>query len=253
MRRAAALALLATVLALASPRAVADWPHEVKWDQLDNPSEQVVFSTVNDDGQTIAADDFLCDETGWITDIEFWGGYSDIFALNALRVTFWEDVPATGLDESHPGQLLREIDLTEACPCDELRRGWQLLEGDRFKINLFEEDWFRQEAGTVYWIGIQGLMDGHALFYWHFRDPGATTSGDDATFAGDEHGLDSSFHIGWRTESEATTYTGTLPDDWFSSADLCFRLTGTAIPEPASICLVAAAAVLFGLGRRRRG
>jgi hypothetical protein len=245
MKTAAALACVLAVLALAAPYAPADWPHQVKWDQLDNPSNWSISSTINDDGETISADDFVCDETGWITDIEFWGGYTDIFALNALRVTFWDDVSATDTDESHPGTLLRWIDLTEACPCDQYKRGWQLLETNHFKINLPEQDWFIQQQGTTYWIGIQGLMDGSETFYWTLRDPSVCVLGDDAAYSADIYEPGTWLHMGWQTENEPGYYFGTLPNDWLSSADLCFRLTGT-VPEPASmglVCLIGLAVI----------
>jgi hypothetical protein len=237
MKTAAALACVLAVLA-----------HQVKWDQLDNPSGWSMLSTINDGGQTMCADDFVCNETGWITDIEFYGGYSDIFALNSLRVTFWSDVPATDTEESHPGKLLRDIDVTEACPCDDLRRGWQLLETNRFKINLYEEDWFVQQEGTTYWIGVQGLMDGSAAFYWTLRDPSVCVLGDDAAIESDHYGLEPWSHIGWQTTDPAAFpgfYEGELPAGWAKSADLCFRLTGI-VPEPASIglvCLIALAVI----------
>jgi hypothetical protein len=125
-----------------------------------------------------------------------------------------------------------------------------LHETNHFKIDLHEEDWFVQQEGTTYWIAIQGLMDGSEAFYWTLRDPSVCVLGDDAAYTSDIYEPGTWLHLGWQSEIEAGYYSGTLPGDWLSSADLCFRLTGT-VPEPASmglVCLIALALV----GRRLR-
>jgi hypothetical protein len=240
------ISLCALVLAFA-PAALADWDHPVKWDQLEPITTVPSFSQV---GQHITADDFLCDETGWITDIEFLGDvYQQIASTSTFLISFWDDVPASASDESHPGALRQEITVT-AAGADGL--GWQMV-GDydpigterKFKINLPQDDWFLQEAGNIYWISIQSPTGGFTIMllakgeHW----------GDDAVFkTPTQPAYD---HWGWNTSNQLERYSGLLPNGW-TSADMSFRLTGTAIPEPASIALVLGG-VVVALLRRRKG
>jgi hypothetical protein len=257
MKRVLTLLLVCALALLLAPAALADWPHDVKWDQLDPCSLWIWQSYINDSESFVVADDFLCDETGWITDIEFNGYCSDIEALSSFRITFWRDVPATPDEASHPGGLLDEIFVVEACPCDPLGRGWRVVEqGDnssRFRINLLVEDWFMQQADTTYWIGIQGVLPGDGGFYWNFRDMSVPTWGDDAATMGLVQPTDEWAHLGWigLLGVMPSAYHGTLPDEFLGSADMSFRLTGTAVPEPASIGLVCLVGLLVVKYRKR--
>ena len=259
MKGVRTLLLICALALVVAPAALADWPHDVKWDQLEPCSMWIWQSYINEQESLAVADDFLCSETGYITDIEFNGYCQDIQALYGFRITFWSDVPATTNEASHPGELLDETVVYKTCPCDPLGRGWKVIEQGadfaRFKANLFAEDWFVQQAGTVYWIGIQGVLTGTESFYWKFRDISAPTWGDDAVTLGLAEPTDEWAHLAWTSIDFLgiipTAYHGTLPPECLGSADMSFRLTGI-VPEPATLTLVGIGAILLGFIRTRR-
>ena len=172
MKSVLSLVSVCVLFVVVIPPVLADWPHDVKWDQLEPYSDWFWRSFVNDQENYIVADDFLCEETGWITDIESYGFCDEIESLDSFRITFWTDIPQNPDEEARPGLLLFEVLVPKASPYDPLGLGWQQIGENRFKINLPQEDWFFQEAGTVYWIGIQGVMSSPEVwFYWQFLSP----------------------------------------------------------------------------------
>jgi hypothetical protein len=243
------------LLALTAATARADWPHDVKWDQLLPADQYGVVSYYRTGGtapvEATAADDFLCTETGWITDIEFLGWGSGI---TSFRVRFWTDVPETAEKESEPGQLLYDETFG---PAGSDGLGWKYIGDDTYtyKINIPEELWFHQEGSaagpTVYWISVQGIIDPASPsgnFSWLIRERNEPTWGDDAAFESEYYGHEPWAHLGWPSTDPSAApdfYEGKLPAGWAKSADLCFRLTGT-VPEPASmglVCLIALALI----------
>jgi len=248
-----ALGACAIMLFAAAP-ARADWDHPVKWDQL-QPDEELwgMTSYIADSTNILIADDFPCTETGWITDIEF-NGWAVVGAvgISSFRITFWSDVPATPNEESHPGEEpLRTIEVGEVDPGDPLGPGWQKIDEYLYKINIPEDSWFLQEKDRIYWIGIQAVMGGSGSFNWIFRDRKADTSGDDAVFS--STGAAPWKHWGWPDADPSVPpeyYEGTLPAEWYKSADMSFRLTGIPVPEPGMLAL--AGLGLLALVRRRR-
>jgi len=260
------------VLGLSAAPVMADWDHPVKWDQKYPLDTFGAASWIDNDtpSDALSADDWLCTIPMPVTDIEFsgWSSYGDQY-LNQFRITFWNDVPRTPDDESHPGDLLYEY---YADPADEFGIGWQVVydpehDHDNYKINLPEEYWFYQEGTpenpVVYWIGIQGVMvdDGaFDAFYWQFRERGNPAPwpvgyedwNDDAAFASEYFGYQPWANWGWPTGSLADPdmgpdlYEGPFPFEWDASADLSFRLT--YFPEPTSLLLLG----LGGLALIRR-
>jgi hypothetical protein len=257
------LIAVVALVALTAASARADWPHPVKWDQL-SPRDGwggASYYNAGTDTDTITADDFLCTETGWITDIEF-QGFSNGEPVQSFRVRFWTDVPATDTEESHPGTLLYDETFGHAADSDPLGLGWTQPDTNLYKINIPEKLWFVQEGSAanavVYWISIQGIADPAELtsnFYWYFRDRDECTWGDDAAFASESWGYDPWWHWGWETMEfvdDPELYERTLPPDWAKSADMCFKLTGIPIPEPAAIGLLTLALLCLGRLRARK-
>ncbi|MCK6456509.1 MAG: hypothetical protein L6Q92_08275 [Phycisphaerae bacterium] len=235
------------VMALTAP-AVADWPgHVIKWDQLAPWDDFGAGSWIDTDtpSDALSADDFLCTETSWITDIRFAGfSYYGPQYLTHFRVTFWSDVPATPNDASHPGTLLYDATISPADPMDPLKLGWQDVGDGTFKINLPRELWFFQEGTPtfprIYWLGIQGIMlqDGaFDAFYWNFRSRTVPNWGDDAAFMSNYFGYPPWANWGIPpTGGNPVLYDGPLAPGW-SSLDLAFQLTG--IPEPTTLLFLA--------------
>lgn len=221
--------------------AVADWGDDIKWDQMVAIDSYGAHSTIDNDTPMVSttADDFLCTETGWITDIHFagWSRWGTDY-ISGFRIQFWSDVPATPDEESHPGDLLYQYD--ELMPWDGFF-GWHDLEDGTFRINLPEENWFWQDVGTIYWISIQGIMvddDYWDAFYWNFVDRYTDTWGDDAAFESEYFGYEPWAHWGWETfDNGPNIYTGPFPEGWLNSCDMAFQLSGR-IPEPGTLLLL---------------
>jgi hypothetical protein len=254
--------LMVLVIGLMTSTAWASWDHPIKWDQIEPWSYNGVGSVINTpaDGGLIftSADDWLCNETGWITDIHFHGFYPDY--VEQFKVTFWEDVPAGAEDESHPGAILQEVTVGPEVG----GVGWTFGDFYEFGINLPQDEWFWQEEGNIYWVSVQAIMaeDGYVdYFYWGTLEPDYGDL-DDAVFWDED--LQVWAHWGWFWEIDPDTqelvlgldqYYGVAPEvvpepvegGYYGSADLTFYLTG--IPEPASLSLLALGALV--LIRRR--
>lgn len=258
MRHVLLLGLFGALLLVLAPAAIADWDHEVKWDQL-VPYAATNFdvqpSYISSGGMRIVADDFDCSETGYITDIEFYGTCPQLANLSQFRITFWDDAAAA----ARPGSLQGEATVD---PADALGIGWQIIDEGTggsflFKINLPVDDWFTQQQGNTYWIGIQGLFPGSGQFNWCCRPLGTATIGGDAVAGNVLVPPSSSWDPLVWVQAPFTAVIGesSLPSlgnpTVIQSADMSFKLTGTAIPEPATVTLLCAAGVLF-LRRRSR-
>lgn len=250
------LVVLSAFGLLAAPL-LADWPHPVKWDQLQpDPNGYGAASWVNvaDTGGTCtSADDFYCTgalQDRFITDIEFYGfsTYGSQY-INTFRVQFWTDVPGTPNEVSKPGTLLYSYDALKASPTDPLKIGWQELETNtHFKIDLPRDHWFDQGlTPRVLWISLQGVMadDGYSdSFYWSFRQYSLHWN-DDAAFDGGTAFPSYPAWWHWGISGGPDVYDNLLPTNW-TTVDMCYRLTG--IPEPASLLIIGLGAAF---GRRR--
>jgi hypothetical protein len=94
----------------------------VKWEQLPDETRDGIDVRMdrNDQRQRILADDFLCMQTGLITDVHFWASWKDDYktdpGLTKIHLSIHADIPAvvspdgTVLEHSRPGQLLWEHD-----------------------------------------------------------------------------------------------------------------------------------------------
>ncbi len=81
---------------------------ELKWVNLPEQG----YEGVDVDNRVALADDFVCRQTGPVTDIHLWGSFfRDILPVGGpgnmgVTLSFYTDVPAGPLPYSHPGQLL---------------------------------------------------------------------------------------------------------------------------------------------------
>jgi len=235
------MATLCVGALLAAP-AVADWDHPVYWDQLYPLSTWAGASFIDYDSDCYAltCDDFLCTVPSFITDVEFygWSSSGENNCVDAFRISFWTDVPATPEDESHPGDMFYDCSVA-----------YNYLGNNHFKINLPVECWF--DTGyeeRVVWVGIQALMttDGFPdYFYWQFLDPAYDSFGDDAAFTATCGDYPPWYNWGWPTPDSPDLYDGPFPDGWYASANMSFRLTA---PEPTSMWVLSLGVLLV---RRR--
>jgi hypothetical protein len=154
-------------------------PAEVKWVQMPDESPLGLdVGALDPYFPLVLADDFLCTESGLITEIDFWASwYHDETpgGPNLLQFTLslHSDVPAyVDLPYSHPGELLWEywFDPQECIvePWGVGEEGWfdpaagYYEEFADTEIWLYmcpipEEYWFQQEKDTIYWLDIQAF------------------------------------------------------------------------------------------------
>ena len=169
--------------------AIADWSpadgHKMHWPQEPDPFGWDVMATE----PFIAADDWECSETGWITDIHFWGSWNNdmVGPLMGFYISFHEDIPdPTGGGYSMPGTVL----LNTFIPISRFLvagpffgpQGWYDPAGgivypenhtQFFQYNLDLDytagEWIWQEAGTIYWLNISAVVDFPMLFQWGWK------------------------------------------------------------------------------------
>ena len=180
--------LIVAVVLLAAAPAWADWdegqPHKMHWPQLPDPYGWDVNATK----PLILADDFRCEETGFIKDIHFWGSWKDGIEGEILgfQISYHEDIPDPDGDGplySRPGTTIYDwyvpfADVVVRPYYDAGDQGWyDPLTGevelndhvDYFQYNIFlqEADWLEQDSGNIYWINISAeVVDGTGLWGW---------------------------------------------------------------------------------------
>ena len=137
----------------------------------------------------ILADDWVSEFGQPVTDLHWWGSYLDWFeegpppdAPAGYVVSIWTDVPA-GFDApwSHPGLVIHQwvisADVLRIAPagCDFHPR-MQLPESCfRYDYVLPQDQWFKPDPGTIYWISIAAVYPGGTQVLrpwgWKTRQP----------------------------------------------------------------------------------
>ncbi len=279
--------LLVAIVCTASTPAWADWdptnPDDLaraKWIQLPDltPTGMDILDTlqpVEPAAWKILADDFLCVESGPITDVHLWGSWlNDLLPTNSggqldagnvrFKLSFHSDVPVdTSNPFSHPGTELwsaifepgdfnvnpNVITAPEQFYDPNLD---QIIGIDslvyQYNFTDFAEP-FVQTEGTIYWLDVQtevlGNLPGEtpATFGWKTRDPNQHFN-DDAVFA-DTNGFAGPLVTAW---SELRYPLGHPLET--QSIDLSFVLT---VPEPSSVIMAGVGLIgLIGMICRRR-
>jgi hypothetical protein len=164
-------------------------PYWIKWEQAftghrnwrhyeDEESMGSVEPTGEPNISRLVADDWLCEDDGYLSAIVWWGSYigygykpceNPWLALpvrpDYFWLTIWDDVPA-GIDlpYSHPNDILWEY---EAYDYDEVMVGYDKHpEGDpvepvfRYSVRVDHNELFLQDTNVgVYWLGVVAVYD----------------------------------------------------------------------------------------------
>jgi hypothetical protein len=258
------LLLIAAVLVVcvAPMPAPADWnPGDPsKYEQLPDPNGWDVAAS-----GSFVADDFLCTETGYITQVHFWGSWKgdSVGVISNIRVEFWRNDPGATEGFSHPstpawGDDFGPSEFSER-PYDTGDQGWyDPVSGE------FTPDNERPDHLSIYQYNIdmsnepllfkqEGTAAAPALYWLLIK----------VTLLNDEQ-----FDFGWKTaidqhyDDAVYDAAAEWPPDWHElidprfataavSLDLAFVLNGVAIPEP-SVLVVAGLGLLGLLGLRRK-
>ena len=156
----------------AIPVTLGDWddgqPYKMHFPQLPNPQGWDVDFT-----DLVLADDWMCTETGWVSDIHFWfSARKDAeFKIDAILARIYLDDRKTNPDYSQPGILLWERDFMAGEFLvrqwhEEGDQGWYdpgevppvINQGDHrliWQTNITEiPDPFLQQQGTIYWLDL---------------------------------------------------------------------------------------------------
>jgi hypothetical protein len=249
MNQCAIAAIVIAVGGAWTPAVIADWnpgdPHKMHWPQLPDPNGWDVNMT----WPKVLADDWLCTQTGPVTDIHFWISFErDILVpIHEINVSIHADIPAPW-GQNQPGPLLWYRKFSAADPAVRIRRYGSGPQGffdaktgywnrpdhfEYYQVNLMPiVDPFYQVQGTRYWLDLSiKLEPGHQG------------------------------RVGWKTSrdrygSGASWQHQGFPPPWFweplhepitfDKLDLAFVIT----PAPGALALLGLASIL--VARRRR-
>jgi hypothetical protein len=226
----------------AAGAAYADWepgdPYKMHFPQLPDPNGWDVNATV----PLVLADDWMCTETGAVSDVHFWGSWQNdvIGQIVNAHLSIHADVPAGDQNPfSHPGALLWSWDVEPTLIGTEPAspQGWfdpasgQFEKPNHslwFQYNIVNiPDPYIQQVGTIYWLDISVTTTG-GTWGWktslnHFNDDAVWSSGGS-----------------WAELVDPLTA---------ESLDLAFVIT----PEPSgALLLLAGSTLLLARHRRRR-
>jgi hypothetical protein len=167
-------------------------PQTFKW--IQNPDLEYTGIDVNAQEPFILADDFLCTQTGYLSQIRVWGSWrGDQFPGSAIPdnvqfvLSLHADVPAVaGQSPSHPGEVLWVKNFPPgtfqtALYADQIEEGWMdppedyAFPGDHqcweYIFDIPVDEAFIQlgiePAPIVYWLDVQAIpLDANAVFGW---------------------------------------------------------------------------------------
>ncbi|MFH1686040.1 MAG: hypothetical protein ABIE70_00790 [bacterium] len=202
------LTIILAVVLLATA-AFADWfpgdGHKMHFPQLPDEAGWNVKASFGN----VLADDWMCSESGPVTDIHFWGSWfgGNTGAINGFQISIYADIPDPDLGDpgtfSQPGQQLwtRYFNLSDVVvrhitPLPQVWEGWydpvleQWLYPDHdnyFQYNITNiAGPFLQTMDEIYWLSIEADVaegaDPQPLWGWkssteHFNDNAVYTGG----------------------------------------------------------------------------
>jgi uncharacterized repeat protein (TIGR01451 family) len=162
------------------------WPnHKMHFPQLPNPEGWDVVATMGYDMHPgiVTADDFMCTESGRITDIHLWGSwlYDMEMPIQGFFLSIHDNIP--GPPYSMPGAELWSAHVTdfEVVPEGQGMQGWydpfapwweypnhQLY--FRYDITNIPEP-FCQDSGTIYWLNVMADIGPPGYMGFPFPEP----------------------------------------------------------------------------------
>ncbi|MHC4741220.1 MAG: DUF7901 domain-containing protein, partial [Planctomycetota bacterium] len=217
-------------------------PHKMHWAQ--EPDLEETGLDVAMPEWTSLADDFKCSETGYITDIHFWGSFADDClppggpASLTFQITLYSDIPATPDSHSMPGDPVWGPHTFKPCTYTVRRmadgpEGWyDPTTGDYIPVNHYKAYQYNicidndmaylQQDGTIYWLEIKQVAD--------------------------TAGLEPEYKFGWKTTKQDLAWNDdavyrTASGGWSDiiypdnhpfhpdSLNLAFVITGEGIPQ----------------------
>ncbi len=260
----------------------ADWnvgdPFKMHYPQLPdlNPTGLDVLATRNPNftlpdppgpAWKVLADDFLCTQTGPITDVHIWGSWlnDEVFTGVQFKLSIHRDIPAPPTGGT---SMPADPPLWQAIVAPSSQRLYseipagvdpeqfydpninQIIGTDRqiWQYNFVDlPDPFIQEKGQIYWLDVQALVPDTSpfLFGWKTTNPQITQHFmDDAVYA-DTPAFGAPAILPYKPLEypDGHPYGGL-------SIDLAFVITG--VPEPASFALLGIALAAALITRRRQ-
>ncbi|MFZ5981657.1 MAG: thrombospondin type 3 repeat-containing protein [Candidatus Zixiibacteriota bacterium] len=227
---------------------LADWVpadgHKMHWPQEPDTTGWDVNATA----PLVLADDWMCSETGYVTDIHFWGSWMEGYTgvITSFILSIHADIPANPPDNpfskpANPPLWQMEIPFSMVIPqvlVSGTLEGWYdpsqgLVLPDNhieyWQYNIFldqyfpEQELFWQEEGTIYWLNISAIVEpGVPQPFWGWKTSRSVHFNDDAVWAF----LDLPEWMELRD-----------PLDPAISLDLAFVITGHGGTTPEACCL----------------
>jgi hypothetical protein len=171
--------VVAIFLCLVAAPVKADWDesdsYKMHYPQLPDPDGYDVTNYNGTSGEPLPlADDWLCTETGRVTDIHIWGSWQNDSKgeIESFNVSIWSDDPGTNF--SHPDELLWQHTFFKSEFNERYwgngSQGWMSFSSypdrsivtvdhnhnDTWQYNLHIDPAmaFKQEEGTTYWLAL---------------------------------------------------------------------------------------------------
>lgn len=231
---------------------------QVKWSQLPNMQSPATdwSSTNNASINTMVADDWLCNSTGTIDDVHWWGSLMPgTTQPDGFQLTVYENNPASGDNNfSHPTSIALWQQAIDTGPMPghvNVNYVSTIIYPHSKPEDVFQyyvdlaallgpANRFYQTAGTTYFLSIQGL----------YTDPVGT--GDSANVWGWHESVAQNIDDAvWRLN---TTDAWTPATRNSKGIDMAFELSqiGAPVPEPGTLALLALGLPGLVWWRRRR-